>query len=175
MPGMTFKVDDQGTASVADDVARLQGSAIATGHDPDKVAHIDLSFTGGMSSLSDPYVYKQEGGLSYANLVDPMFWSEVLGTITVDGTVHDVDRMVWNDHGKHTFQFGVGANSKNKNELGGSAWVQTCQDGAADGMSCMNSHHWDLNLAMTKVPEPGTLGLLSLGLFGLLASRRKRA
>ena len=174
--GMTFTINDNNTASVADDVAHLRGMAVATGFNPDLYADIDLYFTGGLSSLSSPYVYKQEGGLPYASLTDAVFWTNVFGTIKIGGNTYDVARMVWNNGRRYTFQFGVGANAKNKTELGGSAWIQTCQDSSdLQGGSCMNSHHWDLNLAMipTSVPAPSVLAML-LGAAGLLIARRRR-
>lgn len=62
------------------------------------------------------------------------------------------------------FQFGIGADAKNKTEFGGSAWVNTSKTA---------SGHWDLNVALVSVPEPSVLALMGLGLFGLGISRRK--
>ena len=179
-PGTQFIVDDQGTASVADDVAQLVGTATATGFSPDLIAHIDLTITGGLATLDldNLHNYKMEQGLSYAALLlnDPMFWTTVLGTITIGNDVYDVDRFVEENNKGYTFQFGEGANAKNTTELGGSAWIQTCMRGETvpGATACMTSHHWDLNLAMVRVPEPGSLGLLAAGLLGMLV-RRKRA
>ena len=174
-----FSVYNQGTDDVSDDQAHLHGSTTATGFDPDVTAIIDLRFSGGLSALDfSQQHYKKEGGLSYSDLLlnSPTFWTDVLGSIIIGDDVFDVDRHVVMNDKTFVFQFGVGANAKNKHELGGSSWVQTCKRDAGDegADQCMESHHGDLNLAMrpVSVPEPGTVVLLAAGLAGLVVSRR---
>jgi hypothetical protein len=69
------------------------------------------------------------------------------------------------------FQFGNGANAKNRNEFGGSALLTSTGPN-------MISDHWDLNLALTDVtstdvPVSNSLALMSIGLLGFFVRKRK--
>lgn len=174
---LLLTVDDRGTASVADDTARLHGVVNSSR----QTAVVDLMFSGAMQALDKKnYRYKKENGLRYNDLFknnnSPLFWSDISGSIRVDQDVYDVDRHVLNNGKLFTFQMGYGANAKSKTDFGGSSWVQTCKNGVTAGMKCMDSHHWDLNLKLTKkesdVPEPSVFALMALGAAGLFASRR---
>lgn len=125
-------------------------------------ADINLAFNNWVTD----YNYKQEGGLPY-NSANVDFFTSVLGTITIDNKTYDIDAFA----GGFGFQYGLGANAKNPNAFGASAWVQSCQNGTNG--ACMKSHHWDLNLNLTPVPIPGAVFLFGSGLFGLGIFRRK--
>ncbi|MCH9699010.1 MAG: hypothetical protein K0U68_12985 [Gammaproteobacteria bacterium] len=127
-------------------------------------ADINLAF----NNWTTDYNYKQEGGLPY-NPANVDFFTSVLGTITIDNNIYDIDGFA----SGFGFQYGLGANAKNPNAFGASAWIQSCQNGVNG--ACMNSHHWDLNLnlAPAPVPIPGAVYLFVSGLFGLGIFKRK--
>ncbi len=143
-----------------DDVNSANWYAIldATAVNPQNTsADINLTFSGFQDAWG---TYKQEGGASY-NPATMDFFTDVLGTIDISGTTYNIDSFV----GSYVFQYGEGANAKDENEFGGSAWVQSTD---------MNSHHWDLNLTFTEVPEPSSLLLFGLGILGLAVTRKRQ-
>jgi len=146
--------------------AKLWGSA----SNGDYVAEIDLTF----KDFAETHKYKQEGGAVYdPDYVD--FFTTVMGTIEIDSHIYDIDFYA----GDYAFQFGHGSSAKDPYVYGASAWIQSCKvDNAAvrtaDTYECMDSHHWDLNLDITKkVPEPSVIALFAAGLFGLGFARRR--
>ncbi len=154
-----FSIDGTFTLN-NDDADSANWTAIldATALNPQSIsADIYLTFSG----FNDTWgTYKQEGGAAYdAATMD--FFSGVMGTIDIDGTEYDIDRFV----GNYAFQFGEGANAKDENEFGGSAWIQSDD---------MNSHHWDFNLTFTEVPEPSSILLFGLGMFGFSLARKRQ-
>ena len=111
-------------------------------------ASIDLGFGGWV----DNHSYKGPGDSNDAD-----FFTTVLGTITIGATIYDIGQFV----NPYAFQYGLGANDKDPNEFGGSAWIQSPGSCAN---TCMSSHHWDLNMTSAAVPEPAPLALLGVGM-----------
>lgn len=130
-------------------------------------ADVFLTLTGFSDTVG---TYKKEGGAAY-NPLTMDFFENVLGTIAINGSDYDIDGFV----GSYAFQYGLGANAKSATEFGASAWIQSCTDSnVVPGSSCMTSHHWDLNLTFTPVPEPGPLAIMALGLLGLYSVKRRK-
>ena len=159
-----FSIQPDTFFTIADDgqSATLIGSAKSP--DPGgQTAFINLMLSGFAESHNP---YKQEGGVAYdpdTDTPDLDFFTLISGTITIGGDIFNINTFV----NSYAFQFGLGANAKDPSEFGASAWI------CADGESCPGGH-WDLNLTLTQVPEPGTLGLLGAGLLGLGLFRRYR-
>ncbi len=176
-----FVLDNGDTSGVADDIGRLQGTLYSAGG---RTAQLDLLFTGAMSELDfDEFRYKKEGGRGYKKLLkrSPLFFRELIGSITIGDKIYDIDSNVVMGGRSFTGQFGFGANAKHKKELGFSSWIRSCQreEGVAGAAACMDSDHWDLNFALNaiettpvSVPEPGVLSLLAAGVAGLFTKRR---
>ena len=158
----TFSIDSGSfIIDVTGGVTTATLTAVATAGT--ETAIIDLQ----LSDWEDDYAYKIEGGLPTAELAD--FFTTLTGTIEIGG---DIFSVVNCPSCGYAFQYGIGANAKNKEEFGGSSWIQTDQQSGYQ--------HWDLNLAFTalttpsSVPEPTALLLLGLGLGGIGAARKMR-
>lgn len=127
-------------------------------------ADIDLQFT----QFEETYSYKKEGGVAWnpsldtANDID--FFTAISGVITLTDNSIDTDYIINGLAGGYGLQYGLGANAKDPNALGASAWIL--------GQN-LGSHHWDLNVNLTAVPEPSSLGMLSVALLAGLARRRR--
>lgn len=149
----------------------------------------DLTLTGWHDALTGSLLYKKESGRSY----DPAnqdFFSGISGDIEIfdvaSSTLIDTVSIGRYVHpsatSMHTFQYGLGANAKNPNEFGGSAWVQTDASGITFDGTQGATHHWDLNLAFVSspppppngsVPEPASLALWA-AMAGLVCPMRRR-
>lgn len=110
----------------------------------------------------DNFNYKVEGGANNGG-INADYFVDISGTINIDANQFSISNCV---QCGYAFQYGLGANAKNPNEDGASAWIQHAGQ--------TGTRHWDLNLGFTAVPEPGVLLLMSLGLIGLGLSKRKR-
>tara|TARA_R110002110_G_scaffold119309_1_gene293712 strand:- start:16856 stop:17527 length:672 start_codon:yes stop_codon:yes gene_type:complete len=126
-------------------------------------ADVNLTFSGFQDSWSP---YKQEDGAPY-NPSTMDFFTNILGTIDIAGTSYDFDSFV----GDYVFQYGEGANAKDENEYGASAWIQSAD---------ISSHHWDINLTLTpslgdfvvEVPEPSPLLLYTLAILSFVMAKK---
>ncbi|MEO0870642.1 MAG: PEPxxWA-CTERM sorting domain-containing protein [Pseudomonadota bacterium] len=149
----TFQNDVIFTVDRANKVGSLTGTAI---NKDGLLAEIDISLSGFLDKLvGTGFKYKEEQGVPYSPASDDPdldFFSKAVGSITINGTVFNLS----SDPFRHNtvFQFGKGANAKNPNEHGASAWINI------DGQS----KHWDFNFAMSPVPEPATWLMMILGL-----------
>ncbi|MEM6856527.1 MAG: PEPxxWA-CTERM sorting domain-containing protein [Pseudomonadota bacterium] len=135
------------------------GSLKGTATNGSLIAVIDITLDGFLDKLvNSGFVYKKEQGVQYSPALDDPnldFFSNGVGTITIDGTVFNLSSDPF--RGQTIFQFGKGANAKNPNELGGSAWLNIAGE----------RKHWDLNFALSPIPEPATWLMMILG-FGLI-------
>ncbi len=133
--------------------ATLDGSLTNANHS----GTINLDF----DDWRDNFNYKVEGGANNGG-VNADYFVDISGTINIDANQFSISNCV---QCGYAFQYGLGANAKNPNEFGASAWIQHAGQ--------TGTQHWDLNLGFTAVPEPGVLLLMSLGLIGLGLSKRK--
>ena len=151
-----FTVNDNGT-----------GSLVAKANNPQSLmADINLTFSGFYDTLPTGFKYKKEGGANYNPVTDDPnvdFFTQIGGTIEIGNDKFYINHIVKD----FAFQFGLGANAKKADEFGASAWI------VPDSYS--DNQHWDLNLKLTKVPEPGTLAMLLAGLLSLVVIRRRLA
>lgn len=162
-----FDIQDGSTFTLfndSGDSSDWTGQLVATAMNPQGVvADINLTFSNFAETHDD---YKQEGGIAYDPFTDTPdidFFLSVAGSIDINGTNYNIDSFVEN----FGFQYGLGANAKTSFEYGASAWIQSPD---------IRSHHWDLNLVFTPVPEPTTLALFGIGIIGVsLASRKRKA
>lgn len=136
----------------------------------ERASNVTYKVEGGRS-LSDILSTEQSDELAAPTNLDVDFFTVLGGTITMtDAYGSIIDSLQMENCCAPVFQFGVGANAKNKTEFGASAWIGV-DNGVAGGPG--KAGHWDLNVALTPVSEPGTLTLLGLGVLGLAAARRK--
>ncbi|MEM7543415.1 MAG: PEP-CTERM sorting domain-containing protein [Pseudomonadota bacterium] len=162
-----FDIQSGTTLTIFDDdadssnwYAKLSGSAKnPTGANPLGItATIDLTFTG-FSSTGAGIAKKTAGGPVLPSWI---YFTDISGSISFDGgfgsyVIDDIKN-------NYALQIGQGANDKT-GVFGASAWIQG---------PTMTSDHWDLNLDLTLVPEPHTVALLGLALFGVAFAQRRK-
>ncbi len=135
------------------DTANWYAELIGSATNPQSVsADINLTFSTWSDALTSGQTYKKEGGAAY-NPATMDFFADIEGIISIAGTDYLFGNMVPG----YTFQYGLGANAKDPNEFGGSAWIQSPN---------MTSGHWDLNLTLTPVPIPAAIWLFGSALMG---------
>ena len=186
-PGTTLTIND-------DNTAHLFGSAI---NPDDVIASIDLTL-GGYTDDHTTIGEIKNGGGGTPSLWD--FFTTIAGDIEINGFTYIIDGFA----GGTSFQLGDGANDKTSAFGGSgwvtsSGSSSACGGDTGDGGSgdegdegggsgdegddgtssttCggMTSHHWDLNLDLTaRVPAPGTLALLVIGLLGFGFKRSRK-
>ena len=151
----TFTIDAQFIISENNGVktATLDGTLTNANHN----GTINLDF----ADWRNTFNYKDEQGAPNGDNAD--YFVDISGTIKIGLDEFVIANCV---NCTYAFQYGLGANAKNPNELGASAWIQHAGQTGTD--------HWDLNLGFTAVPEPGVLILMSLGLIGFGLIKRKR-
>ena len=146
----------------------------------DHKAVINLDLTD-FEELTANVTYKKEGGKDPIHIVeDPLalasptnedidYFKVLSGTVDIFNVGPNPEVLVNSFSMMNccapVFQFGNGANAKNPNEFGASAWINTSKTGAG---------HWDLNVSLVAVPEPSTIALFGLGLLGMGFARRRK-
>lgn len=170
----TFSISS-GTFTVYDDLT-ADFIALAS-NDYGYTAQIDLD----LSDFSEMSTYKKESGKAASEIVngpavaapdnqDIDFFNVLSGTISISND-NPLYNEVFNMENccAPVFQFGNGANAKNSVEFGASSWIGL-DNGGPGGPG--KAGHWDLNVALVQVPEPGSIALLGMGLLGLGFARR---
>jgi len=167
----TFSFNAGSLFTIEENAGVLSATLTGTATNDSLTAVFDLTF----SDFAETFNYKHENGIAYDQVLDSPdvdFFTALDGTITIGSDVYDI--RLCDDCG-YGFQYGTGANAKNPNELGGSAWISN--------QFMTGTQHWDLNLSFTPVPvtppgnpnpvpAPASLVLFGLGLLALGATRR---
>ncbi|PCJ16797.1 MAG: hypothetical protein COB04_10175 [Gammaproteobacteria bacterium] len=170
LPDNTFSISS-GDFIVDETGGVITGTLNAVAQSDAYTAIIDLS----LSDWHDEFAYKVELGLETSpgenSFAD--FFETLAGTITITDNSDSSNTQSFTVENCGScgfgFQYGLGANAKVKDEIGGSAWIQNQFQTGYD--------HWDLNFAFKSrsVPEPASIVLLGLGLVGIGAARKKRS
>ncbi len=164
--GSTLTVD--GMTAVLDATAMNQAGEIATinitfGGFAQTYGNVKNGGTPNYDPINNPwdfYTGVNSGMISFSTSISDVFTTLLVGQSASTGAASG---------NKPVFQLGDGANDKSSG-FGASAWVDVY-----DANGTLENGHWDLNMSLTAVPEPGSIAILSLGLIGLgLARRRKK-
>lgn len=173
-----FDIQDGTTLTIFNDNTALLVGGAQNPHDKMATIYLELSgFTNDHTTINN---------IKNPGLGNPATWDffkEISGWIEIDDDKYAIGGSVPG----YAFQLGDGANDKTT-AFGASSWIQSPPNSInSDGVNpctgefiCMTSHHWDLNLELTRrppegdeqIPAPSSLALLGLGLlwFGV---RRK--
>ena len=177
-PGAMFTVSDDGAG-------KLTGELTGTARDADGGFDVFLTF----DDFRDWDAQTGAGlGAKGASNGDETTWTfmDLIPVSTLTGigdqAGNHYDLIMKPQNGIYTFQYGVGANDKQKNVLGMSGWFYTAGDGLeGTGSPCANTTTsgdggsvCDFNLQLEGVPLPAGAWLLLTGIGAIGAARRFR-
>lgn len=154
--------DDTRLFTYSDDTARLVGTA----EDSGVTWALDILFEDFTTTPGTGTNAPKTGGGPV--LPSWEYYETITGTITrtdvASGPAVDVSRT------GPAFQVGFGANDKTP-AFGASAWLKA----KFQGNDKAQKRHWDINVNLTEVSAPGSIGLILVGFLGLVAARRRTA
>ncbi|WP_247711106.1 PEPxxWA-CTERM sorting domain-containing protein [Qipengyuania vesicularis] len=163
-----FTLDDLGDMDPNTFSATFAGTAV----NPDGyVAVFNLALSDWHDTPDGSFQYKTEQGANYdptLDIPDIDFFTGGSGTIDIYDDMNNLLYSLTIDtsdpfRDPTAWQYGPGANAKDDEELGASAWVNTNE----------LPQHFDFNVGLSAVPEPSTWAMLLLGFFGIGGTLRR--